>query len=423
MRSFIKILEDILIELKAKLETLADYSIPRNIAFPDIPDKVKVAIGIRRSGKTYLCLQTAKQYIQAGVPLSRILYINFEDDRLLPLTQETLSGLIEAFYTLYPENHEQLCYLFLDEIQNVENWPVVVRRFLDTRQVNIYLTGSSAKLLSKEIATSLRGRAITLEVFPFSFDEYLRARQIAIPSHPAAKKSLDMMRPHFLRYLEEGGFPETINIPFEYRVQILQDYVDVVIFRDIIERYGITSITLIKYLIQTLVNNVASRFSVNKYYNDLKSQGMSVSKNTLHEYMDYIEDAFLAFAVPVFSESIRKTQTAPKKIYLVDSGLYYAYSSSFIKNWGRIFENFIYLELRKSHHEIQYYVTKNGYEVDFLATDLRKQKTLYQVVWNTDDPNTMAREQRALDEAIDELGVPGKIIIPDIFLEKLRITA
>ncbi|MFT3741166.1 MAG: ATP-binding protein [Gammaproteobacteria bacterium] len=421
MRSFTNLMQTLLAEIKDRLDLLDHNGVVRHAKFPDVANKIKVAIGIRRACKTYLCLQTAKQLLQDGVPLSRILYLNLEDDRLLPLTEQTLSHLIEAFYTLYPENHDQPCYLFLDEIQNVENWPMVVRRFFDSRRTQIYLTGSSAKLLSKEIATVLRGRAIALEVWPFNFTEYLAAQKVVIPPLLAAKKNQDMLHQHFLKYLKEGGFPEVMGLSFEHQIQILQDYVDVVIFRDIIERYGITNVTLIKYLIKTLMNSVASRFSVNKYFNDLKSQGMSVSKNTLHEYMGYIEDAFLAFTVPLFAESIRKVQTSPKKIYLVDSGLYYAYSNSFSQNLGRIFENFIYLELRRSKHEIHYYVTKSGYEVDFLTIDLHRKMKLYQIVWNIDDVETMNREQRALNEAKQELGIDGEIVTPHTFLEKLGV--
>lgn len=415
-----ELLENLSIELQDKLAGM-DGNVQREQRFPDNAQKIKVAIGIRRSGKTFLCLQTIKEYLNSGVPLSRILYINFEDDRLLPLTQEKLVNLLESFYTLYPENHQQLCYLFLDEIQNVTDWAIVIRRFFDSRKVNIYLTGSSSKLLSKEIATSLRGRSLTLEVWPFSFQEKLASKNITIPSHLATKKSMDFMRAELLNYFFSGGFPEVIDVPFDQRIQILQNYVDVVIFRDIIERYGVTNVTLIKYLIRTLITQISTRFSVNKFYNDLKSQGIAVSKNTLHDYLTYIEDAFLAFGVSLYSESLRKIQTSPRKNYIVDSGLYYAYSSSFSKNHGRIFENFIYLILRRLSYEIFYYITKNGNEVDFLVKNLYGEMKLYQVVWDVDDAETLQREQRALNEAKQELGIPGEIVTLKSYLTKLGL--
>lgn len=419
---FTTLLQSLRTEFEDKIR-LMNGAIRREVRFPEMTNKIKVAIGVRRAGKTFLCLQKIKEYLNTGIPFSQILYINFEDDRLMPLTQEKLVGLLEAFYTLNPENHDQLCYLFLDEIQNVENWPIVIRRFFDTRRVNIFLTGSSSKLLSKEIATSLRGRSIATEVWPFSFKEYLSARQISVPARAAAKKSLDNMRAHLTNYLTEGGFPDTIGSPFNERLQVLQELVDVVVFRDIVERYGITNIALIKYLIKTLMNNIASPFSVNKFCKDLKSQGIHVSKNTIHDYLIYIEDAFLLFSVPLHSHSLRKIQTSPKKIYAVDLGLYHAYAmgrdtrtSSSLKNWGRIFENFIYLALRRSRHEIYYYTTRSGFEVDFLAKSLDGKMKLYQVAWEIDGPETRAREQRALDEAQSELGIDGILITPEFFL-------
>lgn len=424
---FIALLQTLQAELKDKLD-LMDGAVSREIQFPEMANKIKVAIGIRRSGKTFLCLQKIKQYLAANIPLSRILYLNFEDDRLAPLTQEKLVHLLEAFYTSYPENHDHTCYLFLDEIQNVEDWPIVIRRFFDTRRVNIFLTGSSAKLLSKEIATSLRGRSIATEVWPFNFKEFLAAENINISTpYPAAKKTLDKMRAHLLNYLTNGGFPDTIGAPFNERLQMLQELVDVVIFRDIVERYGITNITLIKYLIKTLINNIASRFSVTKFCKDLKSQGIHVSKNTIHDYLIYIEDAFLIFNVPLYSDSLRKIQTSTKKIYAVDLGLYHAYAiganqpAERLKNLGRIFENFIYLVFRCARREVYYYTTHSGFEIDFLTKSLDGNLKLYQVAWDTSDPQTMAREQRALDEAKMELGIAGDIITPETFLSKLGV--
>jgi uncharacterized protein len=425
MLDYQKLLNTLLSEFKDKIENL-NRSVKREFAFPETENKIKVAIGVRRSGKTFLCLQKIQEYLAAGVSSSRILYLNFEDDRLAPATQETLVSLLEAFYTLYPENHDQRCYLFLDEIQNVLDWPLVVRRFFDTRRVNIFLTGSSAKLLSKEIATSLRGRSLATEAWPFSFKEYLEALQLKIPNYPTAKKSLDQIRKYLINYLSAGGFPDTLGSPVNERIQILQELVDVVVFRDIIERHGITNITLIKYLIKTLINNISTRFSVHKFCKDLKSQGIPASKNTIHDYLTYIEDAFLVFSVPMYSDSLRKIHNNPKKIYVVDPGLYHAYATSYhaesqLKNAGRVFENFIYLTFRRLKREVYYYVTKEGFEVDFLTRSLNGAMYLYQIAWDMNDALTLAREQRALDAAKAELGLEGVIITPENFLSQLSI--
>ncbi|MGH2637921.1 MAG: ATP-binding protein [Rhabdochlamydiaceae bacterium] len=172
-------LQVLLGEFYDKLNLLKDVVV-RDAQFPDAPNKIKVAIGMRRSGKTYFLYQQILKMLNQGVSKTVILYINFEDDRLLPLNEQKLAKLVEAFYSLYPENHDRKCYLFFDEIQNVDNWPLVIRRLHDTKNAEIFLTGSSAKLLSKEIATTLRGRSLAIEIWPYSFDEFMRAKNVSI---------------------------------------------------------------------------------------------------------------------------------------------------------------------------------------------------------------------------------------------------
>lgn len=410
-----KLLLELLEEFHDKINQF-DGSTWRQLNFPSMPNKIMVAVGMRRTGKTYFLLQTIKALLKKKTPISHILYLNFEDDRLYPLTQDKLSTLIDGFYKLYPENHNHICYLFLDEIQNIEQWPLVIRRYFDTKKTKIYLTGSSAKLLSKEIATSLRGRSIATEVWPFSFSEYLSAKQVAIKTKVIGKKTIDQLIPHFVNYLNEGGFPETVLLNSPDRIRILQDYVDVVIFRDIIERYNITNLVLIKYMVKIIIKNTGTSFSVNKFYNDLKSQGFTVGKTTIHDYLSYIEDAYVAFTVPLYSESIRKIQTNPKKIYAIDPGLVNAYTMGFAKNMGHLFENVIYLDLRRRGDEVYYYLTNNRYEVDFLTKDRLGKWHLYQVVWDYENKETLEREVRALKEAEKELNIKGQLITPESYL-------
>lgn len=411
------ILQIILEEFYEKINDFIKI-IPRNITFPNINNKIFVTIGMRRTGKTYFLLQTINKLLDSGISLKQILYLNFEDDRLYPLTQEKLRQLLDGFYSLYPENHDKQCYFFLDEIQNVTDWPIVIRRYFDTKKVQIYLSGSSAKLLSKEIATSLRGRSIATEIWPFSFNEYLKTKNLPSTTKITGKKYFDQMKALLSEYLNNGGFPETINLPEKTdRIRILQDYVDVVIFRDIIERYKITNIVLVKYLLQLLLKNSGTFFSVNKIFNNLKSQGFSVGKNTIYEYLSYFEDAYLIFSVPLFSESVRKSQTNPHKIFTIDSGLSNAYTLTYDKNLGHLFENLVYLDLRRRQHKIYYYLTKNRHEVDFVTKDLNGKSHLYQVVWNIEDATTFERETRALDEASEELQIKGEIITPEFYLK------
>lgn len=415
----IDLLKILLAEFRSNFDQTAN-NIPRNCEFPKLPQKIKVALGMRRVGKTQFIFQTIRELIQEkGIPYQQILYINFEDDRLFPSDQKQLRELLEGFYSLYPDNHDQTCYFFLDEIQNVDDWAMVIRRFFDSKKIQIYLTGSSAKLLSKEIATSLRGRAINLEIWPLSFEEYLCAHQVKPEEELFGQKSRDLLLEHLQNYLHQGGFPETIFATESDRRQILQSYVELVIIRDIVERYEIKNIALIKYLINFVLKNPASTFSINKFANDLKSQGISGSRNTLYDYMHYIEDAYLAFSVPLFSESIRKVQSNPKKLYTVDPGLVRAFSFSINDNHGHLFENMIFLDLRRSGHKIYYYLTKERYEIDFLTEDKLGRQHMYQVVWDDSDEKTMERETRALKAAESELNIKGSIITPYNYIEKI----
>ncbi len=404
-----KILSQLLAEFKSLLAGTED-SVIRDLSFPDIPKMINVAIGVRRSGKTYFIYQKIRELLSQGMPLERILFLNFEDDRLLPMDGSKLAQLLEAFYTMYPANHDLECYLFLDEIQNVEGWPLVVRRFYDSRKVRIFLTGSSAKLLSKEIATSLRGRSIVTEVLPYSFREYGKAQKIEKPEGPIGKKITDQFYQHLKNYFSIGGFPATQFLHDNERRTVLQSYVDAVIFRDIVERYNITNTALIKYLIKTLVKNAGSPFAVHKFYNDIKSQGYSVGKDTLYQYMQYVEDAFLILSVPLFSESARKVQMNPKKTYVVDNGLIYANRLQASLPLGNLFENQLYLDLRRNGKKVSYYLTADGFEVDFVVENQDGTFELIQAVWDAGDKGTLERECRALKAAETELGIKGRVI-------------
>ena len=405
----------------AKKQLVQREIVPRHEGMKELAGKVSVAIGMRRVGKTTLMLQRLQQHLDAGVPLSQILYINFEDDRLQPFSEEQFGCLVDAFYQLYPENHERDVYLFFDEVQNVQgNWALVVRRLLDTKQVSIYLTGSSAKLLSKEIATSLRGRSIVTEVWPFSFDEYLLSRKEDLPAG-RSRQAQDLRQMQLSHYLDESGFPEVFRLAIPERRELLQQYVDVVVLRDVVERYDISNISLIRYLINTLVHSVGQLLSITKLYNDTKSQGFKTSRTTVYQYIDYLQDTFMVFLVPLYSSSVRKAQSNPRKVYCIDNGLYQAWRIGRQANWGARFENQIYLDLRRAGCKIFYYLTEDRCEVDFLIQDVYGELRLIQVCWDLTSDSTLAREETALQKAEQEQGIDGIIVTPENYTEFLRL--
>jgi predicted AAA+ superfamily ATPase len=409
------ILQILIGEFRDKLQLLNDLVV-RDALFPEAPGKIKVAIGMRRAGKTWFLYQQILKMIQEGIPQSCILLINFEDDRLLTLGEHRLAKLVDAFYSLYPENHDRKCYLFFDEIQNVDRWPIVIRRLHDTKNAEIFLTGSSAKLLSREIATSLRGRSLSVEIWPYSFSEFLRANKVTLDRSLYDKRTQDRLAQLFHQYLSSGGFPEITAFDPDVKQKTLQEYVDVAIFRDIIERHDIKHPSLIKFMILSMIHNVGKPFTVNKFYSDLKTRGYQVGKDILYDYVAHIEDAYLAFPIELYDKSVRKSQTNPKKLYAIDPGMVRALSLDYENDLGRLFENVVYLDLKRLGCKINYYLTQERYEIDFLAQTSRGHKKFFQVAWELQDPHTVEREKRALEAGKKELKIESELITLDSYL-------
>jgi len=375
---------------------------PRALSLPGLPGKADVVIGMRRSGKTWFLYQQIQERLASGVERERLLYLNFEDERLLPLAAADLGRIPEAFYRRFPASREQLCWFFFDEIQNVPGWETFIRRLLDTEKVALVLTGSSARLLSREIATSLRGRSLSTEILPFSFGEAVRHEGMELPvSWPPGAKARSLLEHRLDRYLESGGFPEVQAISSDLRVRVLQEYIDVVIFRDVVERHGVDNLPALRYLERSLLANPAGRFSVSKVFNDLKSQGMRVGKDTLYEYLAHLEDSFLLFTTTVASPSARVRQVNPRKCYPIDPGLASAVSFKASGDIGHLLETAVFLELRRRGRSLAYVSTRSGYEVDFLAEGLAGARELVQVCASLESPETRRRELRALEEGIE----------------------
>lgn len=429
MYTFYKYIIAMVIGMRALLETIlnthlqliqsARNTVPREEKFHSIPNKIKVAIGMRRVGKTVCLYQTAQALLDNGVSQEQILFINFEDDRLLPMDAKKMGELIDTFYELYPENHQRTCYFFLDEVQVVSEWYRVIRRYHDSTRVQLYLTGSSSKLLSTEIHTSLRGRSLANEIYPFSFSEYLSFHHIKRPKKtPFGKQGFDILYQQLLHYLTIGGFPESQTLSSHHNDMMLQEYLEITLMRDVIERHAISNATVLKYLAMSVLKNSASPFSINKFFNDIKSQGYKISKETLYDYADYLEESFLCFTVPLYSESNRLRQNTPKKIYAIDHGLIRALSLQTNDLYGKLFENLIYIDLRRQYKKIFFYKTHEGFEIDFVTIDSSGKRECLQVCWDTSNPETLKREERALFAAKKEIGIPGRIITPYDYLRE-----
>ena len=384
----------------------------REAALPALPGKIDAVIGMRRSGKTWFLFEAMQHYLNRGIPKEAMLYLNFDDERLLPMTAADLGQIIETYYRLFPEHRDRTCYFFFDEVQNIPSWEAWLRRLADTERVQIAVTESSAKLLSREIATALRGRTLSTEIFPFSFREALAHEGITnIPVlRPGAKKRA-LLENRLRRYLLNGGFPEVQKVMDNHRIRILQEYVDVVILRDIVERYQVSNILPLRTLIRHLLAAPATLFSINKFHNDLRSQGLACGKNTLHDYFGYLKDTYLIYPISIHSRSERAKRVNPRKVYVIDTGLANAFLHRPQSDWGRLLKNFVFMELRRKGLHIEYYRTEDGLEVDFIATDQRDSQTLYQVSLELRDAHTRQREVKALATAMQETGIEYGIIV------------
>ena len=386
----------------------------RDIPSFNLPDKLHKAftlIGMRRSGKTWTLFQKMRQLFDEGVERERVIYINFEDDRLLGMSLNDMASILDAFYELYPGLiKEGDLYLFFDEIHSVQGWERFIRRMLDNEPYKIYLTGSSAKMLSKEIATSLRGRTLVREIFPYSFREYLRHIGEECDATLSTKEKA-VLKSNLNNYLLVGGFPEVVGVDESLHREVLQGYVETVIYRDIVERYDVSNVQVLRKLLVHCLQNPASSFSVNKMYNMLKSQGYAVSKNSLYDFMKYFEDAYCLFSVPAFNLSGKKASMIPCKIYPVDPGLIKAYSvERNFQHWSAL-ESAVFSALRQKERQINYFITETGQEVDFLTTSDEGVRQLYQVSMSLKDEDTRKREVVALQRAMKEMGLKETCII------------
>lgn len=387
--------------------------IPREVAFPKVRGKADVVIGMRRAGKTWFCFQKIDELLNAGIPRAQILYLNFEDDRLFGFEVAHFQQVLDVYYARYPHHRDTGGYFFFDEIQRIDQWELFIRRLLDTENVHVFLTGSSSKLLSTDIATSLRGRALTIEMFPLSFREFLRFNQLleAIPNTFGAR-TVATLRHAVKEYLAIGGFPEVQQLDRNLRLEVLQGYVDSVLLKDVIERHKVSNVPALKYLVRSVMASPGGKFSVNKFYHTLRSLGVKCTKNNLYGYLDHLVDAFVFSRVPLHTRSEKARMINPAKMYTIDTGLLGAMTLRNSTDNGALLENMVFMHLRRSGYEVEYVTTTDGYETDFFARHKVDGKIkLIQVCWDLSDKKTFDRERRGLENAMAQFGIDEGTIV------------
>ena len=401
---------------------LSDYTIiSRELEIIPIARKSTVIMGVRRCGKTTWQYEKIQALLESNVSFENICFIDFSDDRLYFLrAEDSLPSIIsDTYYGMYPQKHDEKVYFFFDEIQYVNLWGSFINRLQISENCEIYITGSSAKLLSKELSTEIAARTFSWELFPFSFVEYLRFKNISILFDDV--KNRDEIIKGFYDYFYKGGLPERLILPNDKMVnKYFQNFVRDVITRDIILRYNISNPVQLERLTQILLNSFSRLFTVNKLKQRLSGERLNLSPKLINEYIEKLIDSYLLYTVSIRSYNMAVQSINPKKVYIVDHALAQCMSVSTSENRGLILENIVFMHLRRKTEEIFYYKTKKGDEIDFVIGPDSKIEII-QVCWELNkSENTRKREIKALIDAMNELSVCESWIITSYEKEEVK---
>ena len=379
---------------------------PRQFKFyKSVTNKPHVLIGARRVGKTYILFQKMHELIAEGIRKSQILYLNCEDPDLSKLNPSDFTALIELYWGIFPDEVEEELFIFFDELQTISNWENGIRAIIDKFHFEIYITGSSSKLLSQEIATSLRGRAIQYNVTTLNFIEFLNFKEFKsiktvndldnLSTKESAKRNA-----LFREYLKWGGYPEVVLETNEMvKRKILQEYYNLVVYRDLIERNRLTTGVIFKEFLRILMQKFGREIKLKKIHNQIKSRGYKISKNQIHWYFDILEDACIIYSCRKFNPSLQKQINAHPKYYLHDLGFYTLFN---LDNYGMRFENLIFLDIVRTKEwnalrEITFWKNPTETEdLDLVISDGDKVKYLIQVTKEMEQKKTRKRELNGL---------------------------
>jgi len=410
-------LKELLIEYKQRFLTARTDLIRREVQDNIEPfikfKEVVIITGPRRGGKSSLMKLICDDLIKKDrVPPSNILYLNFEDERFIEFNA---AGDFAQIYELFLQINKPTgrLYFFLDEIQNVTGWERWVNRLYENENIKIFITGSNASLLSSEISTALTGRNRTITNFPFSFGEFLNFKNYRLQENDfyQTKKRAEI-KSFFQEYLKLGGYPEIVKINDP---TLLEQYFKDIIYRDILPRYSIKKIKEIRELCLFLASNLGSIHSYGRLQNLIGVKSI----NTVKTYLEILEEVFLFFRINLFDYSIKRQIYNPSKIYIIDTALRNSISFKFSENIGHIYENLVFLGLKRRNKEIYYWKSKKGKEVDFLIKKGLNIEEAIQVSYNLNDKKTLNREIESLLIAKDEFKIKHlSIITEDEEMEK-----
>ncbi len=394
-----EILKEVLLEQQKRIRPIEGFV--RREKLSEVANFIKlrhsvIITGIRRCGKSVFLSQIINDFF------SKYYYVNFEDERLSSFKAEDFNRLYEVCLELFGKAKT----FFLDEVQNVSGWEKWVRRMYEDG-FKFFITGSNARLLSKELATVLTGRHLQAQIFPFSFREFLESKKFGFKKEDIYLTERRATIVKLLsEYLSDGGFPEYLKYK---KIEILQGYFNDIIQRDIVERYGIKNVKQLKELARFLLTNTANPMT----YNQLKKLTEIKSVSTAIKYFSFLENAYLLLSVPFFSHSLRKQSANPFKVYAIDTGMRNAIGFKFSRDAGRIYETAVAIELKRRREEIYYWKNSQHEEVDFVVWSGGKVEELIQVCFDAEERDVKKRECNALIKASKELKCRNLIVITE----------
>lgn len=361
----------------------------RSLQLPLNKQRIVTVTGVRRCGKSSLLHLTINRLLASGVDKEQILYIGFDDERLANMDVSDFDEILQAYRLMYPDRPLSSVYMFFDEIQIVKGWELFVLRVYKSYCKNVYVTGSTAQMLSGEMSSALRGWPDEYTEYPLSFKEFIAFK--GVKANRYTEEGAALMANMFKSYLLTGGFPQAVLADVETeRVKLLQAYFNTMLFRDMIEHYNISaSPSVVRYFLKRVFNNITKPSSVNNIYNDLKSQGLRLSKDSLYQWLDYSCNIFLLHKVPKYSKSIIKQSTSLSKYYVADFALAKSVLLPQSEEKGKALENAVYMHLARHLNENeQIYYFNEGAECDFVIANDEGVKELIQVCWELDEFNT-----------------------------------
>jgi len=375
-------------------------------------DKILTITGPRRSGKTHLCFQIMDEL---EIHEDNILYLNFEDERLQPLKGDELTKLLETYLELYTPKENEKLYLLLDEIHTIPGWEKWARRINEReKRIKLIITGSSSELLPQEVSTELRGRPINKTVYPFSFKEYLKIRDInyELDKLPHSNQK-PIIKKAFNEYIEHGGFPEVVKEDNEQlKTEILQQYYSTIFQKDIVERHKVENTESLKDFYKMRIDNFASKMTYSKSKNNLKSLGHKISKNTVKKYLSYAKNSFLLFELQKYTPKTKNRMRYPRKIYPIDTGLVNAVRFNFSKNYGQSLETAVFLQLKRQQRTEEIFYHEEDGECDFIIQKADKITKAIQVTQKLNTEN-QEREIKGLIEALEKFKLKKGLILTE----------